>query len=273
MPYIQGNIVRCDIRIPLELYEKIEQLALSNGSPINAKSGKVTVTPTIISLIQKGLGLSDYLGGNLINDNEEIGQDLAKNLQERLDVHLIMISSLQKQLQAVQDSTTGMNYEELTNYIQNTVKECLSDNSQVVSDNSEEVSDNSQVVSDNSEVSDNSQVVSDNSEVSDTNEEFKTERFELCPQINYERVITKLPKEGDLIRAKVFSKTKKQLTEIRKALDLCLSRYDVEIGLVRENYYSKDKGEKWMLEVKGFETQSIINCLERVKEEFYNDAS
>ncbi|OKH11174.1 hypothetical protein [[Limnothrix rosea] IAM M-220] len=49
------HVTRCDLRIPNELYEEIESLAVSNGASIHHRSKKPVVTPTILELIELGL--------------------------------------------------------------------------------------------------------------------------------------------------------------------------------------------------------------------------
>lgn len=59
---IKKKYKRVDLKIPLSLYEQIVELAGKNSSKRN-KSGNVVVTPTILSLIKKGLsgGSDDIL--------------------------------------------------------------------------------------------------------------------------------------------------------------------------------------------------------------------
>jgi hypothetical protein len=46
---------RVDLRIPNEIYETIVKIAIQNEAPINKKTGNVTITSTVISLLTLGI--------------------------------------------------------------------------------------------------------------------------------------------------------------------------------------------------------------------------
>ena len=55
MPTQQGKITKLDLRIPNDLYAQILEKAKKEGAQINHRSGKPTLSPTVIRLIQKGI--------------------------------------------------------------------------------------------------------------------------------------------------------------------------------------------------------------------------
>ncbi len=100
MPKIEGNITRCDLRVPNELYERIEALANERGAKIHHRSGKTEVTGTILELIQIGLtyrhlsdNQTDKLSGIFVSRSpHELSdgylEDLAGLVQKKLSVNL-----------------------------------------------------------------------------------------------------------------------------------------------------------------------------------------
>ncbi|PSB00945.1 hypothetical protein [Merismopedia glauca] len=67
MPVTQGKITRCDVRIPNNLYQEIEALAVNQfNAEIHWKSGKPEVSSTIVELLKYGIEyLSDRLSDRL----------------------------------------------------------------------------------------------------------------------------------------------------------------------------------------------------------------
>ncbi len=79
MPYVEKNVVRCDIRFPTDVYSNIEKLAIDHfKAPIHHRSRKPQVSATIVQLVQWGLeyfkqGLheSDILSDTASNNRAE----------------------------------------------------------------------------------------------------------------------------------------------------------------------------------------------------------
>lgn len=46
---------RLDVAFPVDIYKKIEQIAIETNQPINHISGKVTLTPVVLNLVRLGL--------------------------------------------------------------------------------------------------------------------------------------------------------------------------------------------------------------------------
>lgn len=109
---INQKIVRTDLRIPVEIYSKLEALAVSENSKLHHITGRPMVSPIIVELIELGLrhhksekssegdsvGLvPDTVQGNQL-DNKEILDRIAKlesqqqpptldpNMEARLEV-------------------------------------------------------------------------------------------------------------------------------------------------------------------------------------------
>jgi hypothetical protein len=52
---INQQIVRCDIRIPVAIYSKLEALAVSEGSKAHHITGRPMVSPIILEVLEVGL--------------------------------------------------------------------------------------------------------------------------------------------------------------------------------------------------------------------------
>jgi hypothetical protein len=52
---INQQIVRCDIRIPVSIYSKLEALAVSEGSKAHHITGRPMVSPIILEVLEVGL--------------------------------------------------------------------------------------------------------------------------------------------------------------------------------------------------------------------------
>lgn len=52
---INQQIVRCDIRIPVEIYSKLEALAVSENSKLHHITGRPMVSPIILEVLEVGL--------------------------------------------------------------------------------------------------------------------------------------------------------------------------------------------------------------------------
>ena len=89
---INQQIVRCDIRIPVTTYAKLEALAVSEGMKAHHITGRPMVSPIILEVLEVGLRhwksekssegdsvglISDTVQGNQL-DNKEILDRIAK---------------------------------------------------------------------------------------------------------------------------------------------------------------------------------------------------
>ena len=89
---INQQIVRCDIRIPVSTYSKLEAIAVSTGSKAHHITGRPMVSPIILEVLEVGLRhwkseklsegdsvglISDTVQGNQL-DNKEILDRIAK---------------------------------------------------------------------------------------------------------------------------------------------------------------------------------------------------
>jgi hypothetical protein len=82
MPVTQGNITRCDIRVPNELYAEIEKIAVEQfNASTHWKSGKTEVTSTILELIRYGIR---YLSDDM-DSGSKSAQITGNNYQELSD--------------------------------------------------------------------------------------------------------------------------------------------------------------------------------------------
>ena len=79
MPYVDKNGVRCDVRFPTDVYNRVETLATDHfKAPINRRSGKPQVTATIIQLVRWGL---EYFEKGLYS--EDLISDLDNNRSDK----------------------------------------------------------------------------------------------------------------------------------------------------------------------------------------------
>ncbi len=90
------KITRVDVRIPNEIYQKIEAIAKETKQPIHHKSGKPVVTPIILNLINLGLeavskddfnleSLASKVSGNYQINIADIEQKLLVSLLAKLE--------------------------------------------------------------------------------------------------------------------------------------------------------------------------------------------
>jgi vacuolar-type H+-ATPase subunit C/Vma6 len=78
MPTIQGNVTRCDIRVPNDFYEKLERVAIERfNAKTHWKSGKPEITDTILKLLAIGLR---HIDSDIIGDLSDT-QDLEKMIE------------------------------------------------------------------------------------------------------------------------------------------------------------------------------------------------
>jgi DNA-binding transcriptional regulator YiaG len=91
MPYKDkdGRSIRCDVRIPNQLYEQIETIARQNNARIRLKSRKPEVTSTIVKLIELGIRhLSDITSDNLLPSDK-----LSDNISDIIETKVSSVIS------------------------------------------------------------------------------------------------------------------------------------------------------------------------------------
>ena len=52
---VNRRIVRCDVRIPERIYERVEEIAIARGNPLHHITKRPILSPTIVELIEIGL--------------------------------------------------------------------------------------------------------------------------------------------------------------------------------------------------------------------------
>jgi hypothetical protein len=57
----QGKITKLDLRIPNDLYAQIESIAIEEGAKIHHISGKPTLSPTVIKLLEEAVEQRNYV--------------------------------------------------------------------------------------------------------------------------------------------------------------------------------------------------------------------
>ncbi|WP_133117796.1 hypothetical protein [Cyanobacterium aponinum] len=95
------NVMRVDVRVPLNMYERIEILAEKTNQPFtpktkNTDNPKRVVTPIILKLVELGLGVIEEDSSKLIEDlvtpeidnSETIENRIFERLEKRLDSKL-----------------------------------------------------------------------------------------------------------------------------------------------------------------------------------------
>lgn len=90
MPVVQGNVTRCDIRIPNHLYEQIEHIAVSRfDAKPHWKSNKPEVSSTILELIKYGLAaLSDEKSDSLSDPDRVQISDIEPMVERIVSTHI-----------------------------------------------------------------------------------------------------------------------------------------------------------------------------------------
>ncbi|MDV3002935.1 MAG: hypothetical protein N5P05_004590 [Chroococcopsis gigantea SAG 12.99] len=87
MPRIEGSVTRCDIRVPNDIYEKIEALAIEKGAKTHHRSHKPEVTGTILDLIKIGLAnphLSDNSSDTVADLSDEKLEDIVSKVSDKV---------------------------------------------------------------------------------------------------------------------------------------------------------------------------------------------
>ena len=109
------KITRVDVRIPNEIYQKIEAIAIKTNQPIHHRSGKPVITPIILNLINLGLEAVSKDDFNL----ESLASKISVNYQINIaDIEQKLLASLENQLEELVE-------EKLPAIVSNTVERIL----------------------------------------------------------------------------------------------------------------------------------------------------
>ena len=85
------KITRVDVRIPNEIYEQINQIAIETNQPVHHRSGKPVVTPIILNLINLGLEAvekEDFNLESLTDKQSGINQIDIKAIEDQVTANL-----------------------------------------------------------------------------------------------------------------------------------------------------------------------------------------
>ncbi|NJS42301.1 hypothetical protein HC766_09325 [Candidatus Gracilibacteria bacterium] len=92
------HIKRCDVRIPIALFNQIEDIAVNRFNvPLYHKTGKPQVSSTIIELIKIGIAT---LNGDALPDNVDVDRKIENSiepLQKQINQLAIALLTLQNQ--------------------------------------------------------------------------------------------------------------------------------------------------------------------------------
>jgi hypothetical protein len=86
-----SKITRVDVRIPNEIYEKINQIAIETNQPLHHRSGKPVVTPIILNLINLGLealSQEDFNSESLSDKLSAFNRINLKSIEEKVTANL-----------------------------------------------------------------------------------------------------------------------------------------------------------------------------------------
>ena len=105
------KITRVDVRIPNEIYEQINQIAIETNQPVHHRSGKPVVTPIILNLINLGLEAvekEDFNLERLTDKQSGKNQIYLKAIEDKVTANLAdKISGInQINVQAIEDKVT-----------------------------------------------------------------------------------------------------------------------------------------------------------------------
>ena len=106
------KVTRIDVRIPNDIYEQIEKIAVETNQPVHHRSGKPVVTPIILNLINLGLEavskeefdlevLTDKVSANNRIDLKQIEERVIETVSDKLSGNnQIDIEEIEKKLLA-----------------------------------------------------------------------------------------------------------------------------------------------------------------------------
>jgi len=101
---INQQIVRCDIRIPVEIYSKLEALAVSENSKLHHITGRPMVSPIILELIDVGLR---HWESEKSSEGDSVGSVPDTVQDNRLDIETLkgeLLDQLRGELQNLADT-------------------------------------------------------------------------------------------------------------------------------------------------------------------------
>ncbi len=123
MPATSGSITRCDIRVPNQLYDRIEALAIERGAKIHHRSGKPEVTNTLLELIKVGLRHS----GEIPDIPDEIPdrylEEVVCRVRDKLSENLSDISDMANIPDSALDKIADKVYERLSEKLSGKISE------------------------------------------------------------------------------------------------------------------------------------------------------
>ncbi len=93
MSEAEKDIVRCQIRLPQQLYQEIIAIARTRGAKINPRTQRPQLSATLMELLEVGLAHYDY---DSASDTPSTPQQPSQNLEEKL----IEIQASQQQTHA-----------------------------------------------------------------------------------------------------------------------------------------------------------------------------
>ncbi len=109
------KITRVDVRIPNEIYQKIEAIAKETNQPVHHRSGKPVITPIILNLINLGLEAVSQDDFNLESLTSKVSVNYQINISE---IEQKLLASLETQLEELVE-------EKLPAIVSNTVERIL----------------------------------------------------------------------------------------------------------------------------------------------------
>ena len=101
---INQQIVRCDIRIPVSTYSKLEAIAVSTGSKAHHITGRPMVSPIILEVLEVGLR---HWKSEKSSEGDSVGLISDTVQDNRLDIETIkaeLIDQLRGELQTLADT-------------------------------------------------------------------------------------------------------------------------------------------------------------------------
>ncbi len=109
------KITRVDVRIPNEIYQKIEAIAKETNQPLHHRSGKPVITPIILNLIKLGLEAVSQDDFNLESLTSQVSVNYRINIA---DIEQKLLASLLDKLEELVE-------EKLPAIVSNTVERIL----------------------------------------------------------------------------------------------------------------------------------------------------
>ncbi|MGB3535089.1 MAG: hypothetical protein WBA13_16450 [Microcoleaceae cyanobacterium] len=103
----ESDFIRCSLRVPQSLYEKIEAIAIANNAKINSRSKRPQISPTLIELLCLGLERYSAVDSAISEDSTSVSESTEKSDLKLTTTDLNQILEHQQQSQQTIEQQLG----------------------------------------------------------------------------------------------------------------------------------------------------------------------